>query len=111
MATRATLIIVPCTSNAGPSGPLFKGADDQPIPSRGYVSKTVQFQSKLFIAKYLQATVAGPILGIDFLRKFRITVALETSKVLFACTAMAPATAETRLPNVLPIVEPPVSFS
>jgi hypothetical protein len=39
--TEATLSIVPCTYNAGPSGPLLKGADDQPIPSWVFVSKTV----------------------------------------------------------------------
>ncbi len=72
---------VPCTSNASPSGPFLKGADDQPIPSWGFVSKIVQFQGKLFTAKFLQAAVAGPILGIDFLRKLRITVAPETSLV------------------------------
>jgi hypothetical protein len=29
----AILSIVPCTSNASPSGPLLKEADGQPIPS------------------------------------------------------------------------------
>jgi hypothetical protein len=47
-------------------------------------------------------------LGIDFLRQFRITVAPETSQVLFACTAKAPA-AKSFLPNVSPIAEPSVS--
>jgi hypothetical protein len=69
--------------------------------------KTVQFQGKLFTAKFLQAAVAGPILGIDFLRKFRITVAPETSLVLFAW--MATATAKTPLPNISSILESPVS--
>jgi hypothetical protein len=53
--------------------------------------------------------VAGPILDIDFLRKFRITVAPETSQVLFACTATAPAAAKLFMINVLQIAEP--SFS
>ncbi len=97
--TGATLSIVPCMSNVGPSGPLLKGADGQPIPSWGFVSKTVQFQGKLFTAKFLQAAVAGPILGIDFLRKFRITVAPETSQVLFACMTTAPAAAKPFCPT------------
>jgi hypothetical protein len=54
MDTGATLSIVPCTSNAGPSGPLLKGADGQPIPSWGFVSKTSKLQGKLFTAKFLQ---------------------------------------------------------
>jgi hypothetical protein len=107
--TGATLSIVPCMSNAGPSDPLLKGADGQPIPSWGFISKIVQFQGKLFTAKLLQATVAGLILSIDFLKEFRITVALETSQVLFACTVMTPATAKPLLPKVSQIVEPLVS--
>ncbi len=109
--TGATLSIVPCMSNTGPSGPLLNGADGLPIPSWGFVSKSVQFQGKLFTAKFLQVAVAGPILGINFLRKFRITVTPETSQVLFVCTAMAPAAAELPLPSVLPIVEPSISIS
>jgi hypothetical protein len=54
--------------------------------------------------------VAGPILGIDFLRKFRITVAPETSQVLFACTVTVTAATEPPLPSVSPIVEPFVSI-
>jgi hypothetical protein len=86
---------------------LLKGADVQPIPSWGFISKNVQFQGKLFTPKFLQATVAGPNLKIDSLRKFRITVAPETSQVLFACTA--PAATTTPLPNVWRIIHPPVS--
>jgi hypothetical protein len=48
----------------------LKGADGQPIPSWGFIKKTVQFQGKLFTSSFFQAAVAGPILGIDFLRKF-----------------------------------------
>jgi hypothetical protein len=43
----ATLSIVPCNQNSSPTGPLLKGADGQPIPSWGFVQKTVQFQGKL----------------------------------------------------------------
>jgi hypothetical protein len=103
--TGATLSIPPCTSKAGPSGPLLKEVGGQPVPSWGFVSKTVQFQGKLFTAKFLRAVVAGLILGIDFLRKFRITVAAKTSQVLFACMATDPAAAKPLLPNILPIVE------
>jgi hypothetical protein len=71
--TGATLSIVPCTCNPSPFGPLLKGADGQPVPAWDFVSETVQFQGKLFTAKFLQEAVADPILGIHFLRKFRIT--------------------------------------
>jgi hypothetical protein len=87
--TGATLSIVPCSKNANPSGPLLKGADGQPIPSWGFIQKTVQFQGKLFSASFLQAAVAGPILGIDFLRKFKVTVSPDINQIQFACTAAA----------------------
>ncbi len=76
--TGATLSIIPCTSNSSPSSPLLKGADGQSIPSWGFTHKTVQFQGKLFISSFLQAAVAGPILGIDFLRKFKVKVVPES---------------------------------
>jgi hypothetical protein len=39
--------------------------------------------------KPMQAAVAGPILGIDFLRKFKVTVAPEINQIQYACTAAA----------------------
>jgi hypothetical protein len=39
----------------------------------------VQFQGKLFTSTFLQAAVTGPILGIDFLRKFNVIVSPELS--------------------------------
>jgi hypothetical protein len=72
--TGATLCIVPCNQNSSPSSPLLKGADGQLIPSWGFVKKTVQFQGKLFTYTFLQAAVASPLLGIDFLRKFKVIV-------------------------------------
>jgi hypothetical protein len=51
----------------------------------------VQFQGKLFTSTFLQAAVAGPILGIDFLRKFKVIVSPELSQVQFACSAAAPS--------------------
>ncbi len=85
--TGATLSIVPFNQNSSPSGPLLKGADGQPIPSWGFIKKTVQFQSKFFTSSFLQAAVASPILGIDFLRKFKVTVVPEINQIQFACTA------------------------
>jgi hypothetical protein len=89
--TGATLSIVPCNQNSRPSGPLLKRADGQPIPSWGFIKKTVQFQGKLFTSTFLQAAVAGPILGMDFLRKFKVIVSPELSKIQFACSAAAPS--------------------
>jgi hypothetical protein len=46
----------------------------------GFLSKKLQFQGKLFTSTFLQAAVAGPILGIDFLRKFKVIVSPEISR-------------------------------
>jgi hypothetical protein len=82
--TGATLSIVPCNQNSSPSGPLLQGADVEPIPSWVIIQKIVQFQGKLFTSNFLQAAVAGPILGIDFLRKFKVIVSPEISQIQFA---------------------------
>ncbi len=65
----------------------------------GIHHKTDQFQGKLFTSSFLLAADAGPILDIDFLRKFRITVAPETSQIMFACTVAAQPTTKPSLPN------------
>ncbi len=66
-----------------------KWADGQLIPSWGFIQKTLQLQGKFFTSSFLQASVAGPILGIDFLRKFKITVVTEINQIQFASTAVA----------------------
>ncbi len=58
---RATLSFVPCKSNAGPSGPLLKGADGQPIPSWGFVSKTSSFR-----ASFIQPNFGKPQRQVPF---------------------------------------------
>ncbi len=104
--------IIPCTSTSSPSGPLLKGADGQPIPSWGFIQKTVQFQGKLFTSSFLQAAVAGPILGIDFLKKFKVKVVPETSQVVSACTVAAspaPPRLPSSVPEAVPLFAPPTS--
>ena len=84
--TGATLSIVPHNSNESPSGPILNGANGKLIPTWGFISKVVQFQGRSFQHFFLQAAVAGPILGIDFLKKFNVTVAPGSNKILFATT-------------------------
>ncbi len=71
--TGAALSIVPCIFNAGPSGPLLKGADGPTILSWGFVSKTVQFQGKLFTAKFFKPQWQVP---------FWALISLESSESL-----------------------------
>jgi hypothetical protein len=70
----------------------------------GVLFKKLQFQGKLFTSTFLQAAVAGPILGIDFLRKFKVIVSLEQSQIQFACSAAAPSA------HILPSEAPPTSY-
>jgi hypothetical protein len=62
--------------------PLSKGQMGNPSPHGVLFKKTVQFQCKLFTSTFLQAAVASPILGIDFLRKFKVTVFPEINQML-----------------------------
>ena len=73
--TGATLSIVPHNSKVRPSGLILNGANGKPIPICGYISKLVLFQGPSFKHSFLQAAVAGPILVIDFLKQFNVTVA------------------------------------
>jgi hypothetical protein len=87
-----------------PIWPPSQLTDGQPIPSWGFIKKNVQFQGKLFTSTFLQAAVAGPILGIDFLRKFKVIVSPELSQIQFACSAAAPSA------HILPPAAPPASY-
>jgi hypothetical protein len=69
--------------------PFSKGQMANPSPLGVLFKKTGQFQGKLFTSTFLQAAVAGPILGIDFLRKFKVIVSPELSQTQFACLAAA----------------------
>jgi hypothetical protein len=73
----------------------------------GFHSKTVQFQGKLFTATFLQAAVAGPILGIDFFRKLKVTASPEINQIQFACSAVASPT--LYLPSLAPPTHPLLS--
>jgi hypothetical protein len=73
-------------------------------PSPLGVKKTVQFQGKLFTSTFLQAAVAGPILGIDFLRKFKVIVSPELSQIQFACSVAAPSA------HIVPSAAPSASY-
>jgi len=90
--TGATLSILPHNAKDRPSGPTLNGANGLPIPTWGTVTKFVQFQRKTFKHTFLQAAVAGPILGIDFLKKFNVTIAPASNKILFATTIDASST-------------------
>jgi hypothetical protein len=102
--TGATLSIVPSKQNSSLSGPLLKGADGQPIPSWGFIKKLCNFKASFLHQLFLQAAVAGPILGIDFFRKFKVIVSPELSQIQFACSAEPPPA------DILSSAAPPTSY-
>jgi hypothetical protein len=70
----------------------------------GFYPKNCAISRQLFTSTFLQAAVAGPILGIDFLRKFEVIVSPEISQIQFTCSAAAlPA-------NILPSAALSASF-
>jgi hypothetical protein len=58
--------------------PFSKLQMGSPSPLGVLLKKTVQFQGKLFTSTFLQSAVAGPILGIDFLRKLKVSVSVSS---------------------------------
>jgi hypothetical protein len=59
------------------------------------------FKANFSLLVFLQDTVVGLILSIDFPRKFKVKVVPETSHILFACT-VATSSVPPRLPSFLP---------
>ena len=84
--TGASLSILPFTSNAAQSGPKLVGVQGTAIPTWGYQQKTVVFGTARFTFNFLLANVATPIIGVDFLKKFRLNVSPSLGQVIFAAT-------------------------
>jgi hypothetical protein len=57
------LIIVPCNKNSSPSSPLLKGADDQPIPSWGFIKKNCAISRQTFYINFSASRCGHPHSG------------------------------------------------
>ncbi len=64
--TGVTLSIVLCNQNSNPYGPLLKGADGQPIPSWGFIQKTVQFQGNFLHQLFCKPLWPAPFWALTF---------------------------------------------
>jgi hypothetical protein len=89
----ATLSIVPCTSKTNPSDRApAQGIRWTIYPSWGYVEKKLSNSEANFsLQNFCKPLWQVPSWVIDFLRKFKVTVAPEISQILFPCTAAAPS--------------------
>jgi hypothetical protein len=66
----------------------------------GVSLKNCAISRQTFTSTFLQAAKAGPIQGIDLLKKFKVTVSPEINQIQFACSAAAPPA--IFLPSVAP---------
>jgi hypothetical protein len=72
--TGAAYSIFPYFSPGKQSGPRLKDADGLHIPCWGERRLTLSFLGLLFVWPFLQAKVQFPIIGVDFLRHFKLLV-------------------------------------
>jgi hypothetical protein len=78
----ASISILPHSSAAPPTGPHLVGANGKPIPAWGLCRRTVCFTGHNFEFDFLQAAVATPILGMDFLARFELSIIPAKHQVL-----------------------------
>ena len=72
--TGAAYSVFPHSSPSPPSGPALSSASGRPIACWGEKSLTLSFNGKCFTWPFLLAAVQFPILGVDFLRHFKLLV-------------------------------------
>ena len=82
----ASLSIVPHQSEAAPTGPHLIGANGAAIPAWGFKKFNVTFGGKDFSFNFLQAAVATPILGMDFLEQFDFIIHPKKRQVVHAAS-------------------------
>jgi hypothetical protein len=77
----ASLSIIPFSSQT-PLGPKLLGANGASIPTWGFQTKTIKIGTTQFEHDFLLAKVAIPILGLDFFRKFQLSIHPLQCKVM-----------------------------
>ena len=82
----ASISILPHSSSAPPTAPHLVGANGKPIPTWGLRRRTVCFASHNFEFDFLLAAVATPILGMDFLARFELSIIPAKQQVLHAAS-------------------------
>jgi hypothetical protein len=82
----ASLSILPHSSPAPPTSPHLVGANRKQIPAWGFHRRTVCFSGQNFEFDFLLAAVATPLLGMDFLAKFELSIIPSKQQVLHAAS-------------------------
>jgi hypothetical protein len=70
----ASISIIPFPSSQTPLGPKLVGANGASIPTWGFQTKTIKIGTNTFEHEFLLAKVAIPLLGLDFFRKFQLSI-------------------------------------
>jgi hypothetical protein len=66
--------VMPFKSPSPPTGPRLMGPDDKSIPCWGYRRFFLIFGGRRYVWHFLLAAVKFPIVGVDFLKHFRLLV-------------------------------------
>jgi RNase H-like domain found in reverse transcriptase/Reverse transcriptase (RNA-dependent DNA polymerase)/Integrase core domain/Integrase zinc binding domain len=84
--TGAAVSVLPHHSTSPPSTTTLTGADGRPIPSWGATTRQLCFGARMFLCTFILAAVSRPILGSDFLSKYRLLVDSFSRTVLCSRT-------------------------
>jgi hypothetical protein len=93
--TGASFSIFPHQSSATPCGPLLTGPSGKRIPCWGEREIELSFHGRLFRWTFLLAAVQFPILGVDFLRHFKLLVDPAANRLIDASSFRTFATVPT----------------
>jgi hypothetical protein len=94
--TGASYSVFPHQSSATASGPRLIGPTGRPIPCWGERRLRLSFHGQIFSWTFLLAAVQFPIIGVDFLRHFRLLVDLAANQLV----ASSPSLGRKSFPTV-----------
>jgi hypothetical protein len=90
-----SISILPHSSSAPSTSPHLVGANGQPVPVWGRRRQTACFADHNFEFDFFLAAVATPIIGMDFLAKFELTIIPAKQQVLHAASGCTLTKAST----------------
>jgi hypothetical protein len=95
--TGAAYSIFPYSSPGKQSGPRLTGAEGLHIPCWGERRLSLTFHGCLFVWSFLLAKVQFPIIGVDFLRHFKLLVDPAANRLVDTiCTQLLPTVSSVR---------------
>jgi hypothetical protein len=103
----ASLSILPHSGPAPPTGPHLVGANGKQNPTWGFRRRTVCFSGQTFEFDFLLAAVATPLLGMDFLTKFKLSIIPSLQQVLYTASGRTFTKASTSS-FISPVVRKPL---